>query len=60
MPAEIFDVDLNPKKVGSKPERREHACKRTAKAQRDFLRRGGMTEWYEKSPAKWLGILNGA
>ena len=36
MPTEFFDVDLNPQKVGSKPERRERACKRTAKVPRDF------------------------
>lgn len=32
-----------PQKVGSKPERRERACKRTAQAQRDFLRGGAAT-----------------
>ena len=31
-----------PQKVGSKPERRERACKRTAQAQRDFLRGGAV------------------
>ena len=29
------------------------------RAERDFFRRGGMTERYEKSPVEWLGILNG-
>ena len=33
----------HPQKVGSKPKRRERVYKRTAKAQRDFLRRGGAT-----------------
>ena len=33
-----------PQKVGSKPERRERACKRTAQAQRDFLRGAAPTE----------------
>ena len=33
----------NPQKVGSKPERRERACKRTVQAQRDFLRGGAAT-----------------
>ena len=31
-----------PQKVGSEPERRERACKRTAQAQRDFLRGGAV------------------
>ncbi|MBS5660513.1 MAG: hypothetical protein KHW79_04450 [Clostridiales bacterium] len=55
-----YTPKAHPQKVGSKPERRERACKRAAKAKCDFLRRGGMTERYEKSPAIRLGILNGA
>lgn len=38
-PGENFEMDLNPKKVGSKRERRERVYKRTAKEQRDFLRK---------------------
>ena len=33
------DRSINPQKVGSKPERCERVYKRTAQAQRDFLRK---------------------
>ena len=39
MSAKNFEIDLNPQKVGSKPERCERVYKRAAQAQRDFLRK---------------------
>ena len=39
----------HPQKVGSKLKRCERACKRTAKAQLDFLRRGGATAFLKRN-----------
>ena len=41
---ENFEIASNSQKVGSKPERPERVYKRTAQAQRDFLRKGGTVE----------------
>ena len=39
MSAKKYEIDSNPQKVGSKPERCERVYKRAAQAQRDFLRK---------------------
>lgn len=57
-------MDLNPRASRKKlVAQAEASCPRLqghSRIKRDFLRKGGMTERYEKSPAEWLGILNGA
>jgi len=55
-----FDPSRIPQKVGSAAEASCPRLQGHSRSKRDFLRKGGMTKWYEKSPAKWLGILNGA
>ena len=40
----VRDRSTNPQEVGSKPKRCERVYKRTAQAQRDFLRKGRSNE----------------
>ena len=56
----VRDRSTKPQKVGSEAEASCPRLQGHSRSKRDFLRKGGMTKRYEKSPAIWLGILNGA